>query len=176
LQFNGRVDAGQVFLNWATADELNNSHFEIERSANGTNFSKAGTVASKGGNGNAYNFIDTKPLGAVTFYRLKQVDLDGRATYSRVLLIRSDLDKIGAKITPNPFSGSINISFQLVQEESLMIRLYNQNGQLVKQQVSKAAAGMNTINLSDLNNLPAGNYTVELKGDRTNFRQQVIKH
>ncbi|MBL0134872.1 MAG: T9SS type A sorting domain-containing protein [Chitinophagaceae bacterium] len=176
LQFNGRVDAGQVFLNWATADELNNSHFEIERSANGTNFSKAGSVASKGGNGNSYNFIDTKPLGAVTFYRLKQVDLDGRATYSRVLLIRSDLDKIGAKITPNPFSGSINISFQLVQEESLMIRLYNQNGQLVKQQVSKAAAGMNTINLSDLNNLPAGNYTVELKGDRTNFRQQVIKH
>lgn len=175
LQFNGRVDAGQVYLNWSTADEFNNSHFEIERSTNGSHFTKTGSVAAKGGNGNSYNFVDIRPLGTVNFYRLKQVDLDGRATYSKVLLIRSDLDKIGGKITPNPFNGNINISFQLIQEESLMIRLYNQNGQLVKQQVAKAGAGMNTISLTDLSNLPSGNYTVELKGDRTNFRQQVIK-
>lgn len=175
VQFNGTVNNGIVNLNWTTSQESNNSHFDIERSNNnGSGFEKIGTVSARGGISNSYAFIDTKP-GAVNFYRLKQVDKNGTSSYSKVLLIRGDLDKIKAKITPNPFSNAVNISFQLAKEETVNIRVYNQTGQLVKQQSSKASTGINTISLGDMNNLPAGNYTIELRGETVNFKQQIVK-
>ncbi len=174
VQFNGSVDKGIVSLVWTTSQEISNSHFEIERSSNGRSFEKLGRIAALGGLSNSYNFIDSKP-NVVNFYRLKQVDKNGSISYSKVLLIRGDLDKIAAKVTPNPFRNALNISFQLAKEEAVNIRLYNQTGQLVKQQTSNASKGINTINLGDLNNLPAGNYTIELRGETVNFRQQVVK-
>ncbi len=174
LQFNGRVDNGIVYLNWTTSQEINNSHFDVERSSNGTSFEKIGTVAARGGITNAYSFNDTK-AGTVNFYRLKQVDKNGASTYSKTVLIRGDLDKIVAKVSPNPFSGSVNVSFQSVKAETVSIRLYNQTGQLVKQQSTKINTGINTVNLGDLNSLPAGNYTLELRGETINFKQQVVK-
>ena len=174
LQFNGRVDNGIVYLNWNTSQEINNSHFDVERSSNGTSFEKIGTVAARGGISNAYSFNDTK-AGTVNFYRLKQVDKNGASTYSKTVLIRGDLDKIVAKVSPNPFRGSVNVSFQSDKEETVTIRLFSQTGQLVKQQSTKINTGINTVNLGDLNNLPAGNYTLELRGETINFKQQVVK-
>ena len=174
LQFNGRVDNGIVYLNWNTSQEINNSHFDVERSSNGTSFEKIGTVAARGGISNAYSFNDTK-AGTVNFYRLKQVDKNGTSSYSKTVLIRGDLDKIGAKVSPNPFRGSVNVSFQSNKEETITIRLFSQTGQLVKQQSTKINTGINTVNLGDLNNLPAGNYTLELRGETINFKQQVVK-
>ena len=174
LQFNGRVDNGIVYLNWNTSQEINNSHFDVERSSNGTSFEKIGTVAAHGGISNAYSFNDTK-AGTVNFYRLKQVDKNGASTYSKTVLIRGDLDKIGAKVSPNPFRGSVNVSFQSAKAETVTIRLFSQTGQLVKQQSTKINTGINTVNLGDLNNLPAGNYTLELRGETINFKQQVVK-
>lgn len=174
LQFNGRVDNGIVYLNWNTSQEINNSHFDVERSSNGTAFEKIGSVAARGGIDNAYSFNDTK-AGTINFYRLKQVDKNGTSTYSKTVLIRGDLDKIVAKVSPNPFSGSVNVSFQAAKAETVTIRLYSQTGQLVKQQSTKINTGINTVNLGDLNNLPAGNYTLELRGETLNFKQQVVK-
>jgi len=174
LQFNGRVENGIVYLNWNTSQEINNSHFDVERSSNGTSFEKIGTVSALGGISNAYSFNDTK-AGNVNFYRLKQVDKNGTSTYSKTVLIRGDLDKIVAKVSPNPFNGSVNVSFQSAKAETVTIRLYSQTGQLVKQQSTKINTGINTVNLGDLNTLPAGNYTLELRGETLSFKQQVVK-
>lgn len=174
-QFGGRVNNGVITLNWNTSQEISNSRYEIERSANGTQFSVAGTIPARGTQVAAYSFIDNKPLGTVNYYRLKQVDVNGSVTYSRVILIRSDLDKIIAKITPNPFQNVLNLSFQLQKDENITVRLFSPMGQLVKQQTAKAGNGMNTISLGDLSNLPSGNYTVEITGETVSFRQQVVK-
>lgn len=173
-QFNGRADKGIVYLDWNTSQEVNNSHFDVERSSNGNSFEKIGSVQARGGISNSYSFTDSKP-GPVNFYRLKQVDKNGASTYSRTVLIRGDLDKIGAKISPNPFVGAVNISFQASKKETVTVRLFNQTGQLVKQQSTTVNSGVNTINLNDLSTLPAGNYTIELRGESLQFRQQVVK-
>jgi len=175
VQFNGRVANGVVQLDWTTSQESNNSHFDVERSSNGNSFQKVGTVTARDGSNNQYSFVDTKPSGTVNFYRLKQVDKNGSATYSKVILIRSDLDKIGAKVSPNPFHNAVNVSFQLAKTENIIIRLYNQTGQMVKQVTTRANAGINTINISELSTLPAGNYTLELRGETITARQQVVK-
>lgn len=173
-QFIGRADNGSVHLNWNTSQEINNSHFDIQRSGNGNDFETIGSVKALGGLNNAYQFTDNK-TGTINFYRLKQVDINGTSTYSRVILIRGDLDKIGAKISPNPFRGNLNVSFQLSKEETVTIRLYNQSGQLIKQQITKANSGVNTVNVNDLATLPAGNYTLEVKTTELTHRQQIIK-
>lgn len=173
-QFNGRVNNGVVNLEWSTSQEINNDRFEVEKSKDGNQFSVIGTVAAKGGINNNYSFVDAKP-SAVNFYRLKQVDKDGVFAYSKVLLLRTDLDRIGAKISPNPFRGAMNVSFQADRDETITIRLYNQTGQLVKQQTTRVSNGLNTINVGDLGVLPAGNYTIEVKGSKLNVKQQVVK-
>lgn len=173
--FRGRIDGGKAELTWTTAEEINNSHFEVERSANGQAYSKIGTVQGNGGNNNAYKFTDNGPLNAVNYYRLKQVDIDGKSTYTRTLVLRSDLGAITAKAAPSPFTSFINISYKLKKEENIRIRMIDQSGRVVKTYSTRGGVGVNTINLNGLDNLPNGNYTVELKGETVSFRQLVLK-
>ncbi|MBC7851030.1 MAG: T9SS type A sorting domain-containing protein [Chitinophagaceae bacterium] len=174
-QFNGKMNNGTVKLDWKTADESGNSHFDVERSNTGSTFDKIGTVKALGGVNNEYVFNDTKPMAGANFYRLKQVDVSGLAAYSKTLMIRSDFNDVKAKVSPNPFRGTLNVSFQLSKAETLSVRLYNQTGQLVKQLTSKGTVGINTINMGDLNQFAAGNYTLEVRGETVNHKQQVVK-
>jgi hypothetical protein len=172
--FRGRLDGNKAELTWTTAEEVDNSHFEIERSANGQAYTKIGSVKGNGGTNNSYHFTDNGPLGSINYYRLKQVDIDGDATYTRALVLRSDL-VIAAKAAPSPFTSFINLSYKLQKEENIRIRLIDPVGRIVKTYSTRGGAGVNTINLNGLDNLPKGSYTVELTGETVSFRQQVLK-
>lgn len=81
----GRINQSDIALNWQTDNEMNNSHFDIERSSDGANFFTVGKIASQNGQGtNNYNFIDRFAMDGTNYYRLKEVDLDGRFVYSIV--------------------------------------------------------------------------------------------
>ncbi len=104
VYFQAEASSNDALLKWATATELNNAYFTIERSTNGVQYSAVGQVA---GNGNSsheitYTFTDVNiPAGSV-YYRLKQTDIDGRFTYSGVQRVnRQSADK-ELKIYPNP--------------------------------------------------------------------------
>jgi hypothetical protein len=174
--FKGRLNGDKAELTWTTAEEINNSHFEIERSANGQAYTKVGTVKGNGGNNNVYQFTDNGPLSAINYYRLKQVDVDGQATYARALALRKELGEITAKAAPSPFTSFINLSYKLQKEENIRIRLIDQVGRIVKTYSTRGGAGVNTINLTGLDHLPKGNYTVELTGETVVFRQKVQRN
>ncbi|WP_290797315.1 fibronectin type III domain-containing protein [Flavihumibacter sp. UBA7668] len=102
VDFTGRIEMGQVQLQWKTSLEVSNSHFEVEWSANGHHYQRAGIVnAGRQGNGlNSYNW--TGPIAQpTTWYRIKQVDEDGKFSYSSVLMIRSKEEK-SIRILQNP--------------------------------------------------------------------------
>ena len=82
-----------VELNWSTASEQNNSHFEVERSADALQFSKIGRVNASTNPliKNDYQYLDQSPIPARSFYRLKQVDLDGKFSYSSIIQINGEL-------------------------------------------------------------------------------------
>ncbi len=92
--FNGRVKDGQSFLTWTTAEEQNNSYFEVQKSTNGSNYTSIGKVTPKGGLTNQYDFTDGSTLSSVNYYRLKQVDLDGRSMFSKVLIPQKQPGKV----------------------------------------------------------------------------------
>ena len=84
-----------MHVDWSTYDEMNVDHFEIERSQNGQQIATAGTINANG-NGNSgktdYNWVDPSPLTGTSFYRIKEVDIDGESKYSSV--VRIDFDQV----------------------------------------------------------------------------------
>lgn len=113
--FNAVQRSSKVTLSWETLFELNNDGFEIERRIGSGAYQKIAFVDSKapGGNGDAfsYSFEDatTLPKG-VTYYRLRQVDLDGRATYSEIKAVRTGNGAIVLSVYPNPSRGTTNVA------------------------------------------------------------------
>ena len=174
--FKGKVNGEKAELTWNTSEEFNNSHFDVERSANGQAYTKIGTVKGNGGANNVYQFTDNGPLASVNYYRLKQVDIDGQSTYTRALVLRKELGDITARAAPSPFTSFINLSYKLAKEEKINIRLYDQVGRIVRTWSTRGGTGVNTINLNGLDKLPRGTYTVELTSETVSFRQQVLKH
>jgi hypothetical protein len=89
LYFNAFPKNGWVELNWATASELNNNYFTVERSADGFNWEEvlqtpgAGTTTLQSN----YTKFDTRPLSGLSYYRLKQTDMDGKFSYSNIVSV-----------------------------------------------------------------------------------------
>lgn len=120
--FSATLQNAIVKLDWQTAMELDNSHFEIERSENGVDFTNIGIVH---GSGNSlvirnYQFMDIEfsNLNGIAYYRLKQVDFDGTTSLSEVLAIRmpnmhenfskvEHVDLLGRTVTPQ--NGQLHI-------------------------------------------------------------------
>ncbi len=106
LSFNaGILSNKQISLDWATATEFNNNYFTIERSINGSNWEAVTVIKGAGNSVNElkYNTIDKTPYAGVSYYRLKQTDIDGKIFYSQVRKIQLQ-ENIGTVITafPNP--------------------------------------------------------------------------
>lgn len=173
--FKGYLKEGKAFISWTTTDEVNNSHFEIEKSTSGNNYKTIGTVNGKGSIYNLYNFTDERVTATVNYYRLKQVDIDGRPTYTKVLVLRGDLEARIVKAGPNPFVSNMNVMFRLDKEQTVQLRLIDQSGKQVKLYNTRGNSGTNTYNINDLHNLPKGLYTLELNGEALKLHVQVIK-
>jgi hypothetical protein len=105
--FSATVQSGRSFLSWQTATELNNSHFDVERSDNGRDFVKIGQVAGHGTTTEMKNYIftDSRPVNQLAYYRLRQVDYDGAYEYSKIVVAQANnLSGIQLSVYPNPAS------------------------------------------------------------------------
>lgn len=115
VSFTAQVVAEGVQLNWVTASELNNDFFNVERSANGEQFSSVGKIAGKGTTDerNSYTLIDMYPLDGRSYYRLKQTDFDGTVNYSSIISVLFEGPTAAVmQVYPNPSNGS-EISIEL---------------------------------------------------------------
>ena len=110
LSFKSEAQSSGIELTWQTGEEIGNSHFDVEKSSNAQNFEVIGRVNGQGtvkGKQN-YSFLDSSPKNGLNYYRLKQVDFDGKVEYSRI--IAAQFDGIGVfKAYPNPASHLLTI-------------------------------------------------------------------
>ena len=134
IDFTGRLQKNSVALDWKTSFELNSKGFDIERSYDGQNFEKVGYVTAAG-NSNLtlnYQFIDKSIAQESNYYRLKQLDIDDKFEYSKVVLIKNPLgDKSLFKVLRNPFDDAIDIEFGKVPGGNVRVRLFDEQGRLV---------------------------------------------
>lgn len=103
--FTAKKQNNNILLNWNTASEQNNAYFEAQRSSDGTTFKTIGTIKGNGttNDTHTYSFIDAAPLAGTNYYRINQVDLDGKSTQSTVVAMNEDapLPKFSAYISPD---------------------------------------------------------------------------
>jgi parallel beta-helix repeat protein len=156
-------EADQVRLTWTTTNEKETFRFDVERSADGNHFQKIASLnaTNKSNITNTYTIIDSSPLQAINYYRIKETDIHQKHTYSpimRVLYTASILS-----IYPNPVTDKIIIQSRY-KIEKVVIR--NATGQAVQIETNPAA----TIQLN--NTLPKGYYFVEVDMLK---RQKIVK-
>ena len=163
---------GFIRLNWATASEVNNRGFEVQRSTNATDFASIGW---KDGVGNSsalqnYAFDDrTAKPGVKYHYRLRQVDFDGGARYSNVAtaVLSETVDELSLSVYPNPTDGAFVLSVASPESRKLTIDVYDLAGRRVMQTSAKAEAGTTDLPLT-LNGLAAGAYQLKVNdGEKT---------
>lgn len=118
-EFYGQQSGTVNKLYWVTTEEINNTGFEVEHSADGTTFSYLSFVLSNTANGNSagninYQFTDANPYKGNNYYRLKQVDKDGHTTYTAIVSINSNNHKLmSVTAYPNPLKLGSNLSLNL---------------------------------------------------------------
>jgi hypothetical protein len=158
--FSAVLNDGAVDLSWTTASEANSDHFAVQRSTNaGSSWSVIGTVAAAGNSSGTlnYTYTDNKPAQGTSEYRLQLVDKDGKYTYSEVKSIRTGI-VTSVSVYPNPARDFVNVTLGGNAGESMLIRLFNQSGQvLVEKNISNA--GGTTVPLA-VSSYPEGNYLI----------------
>jgi hypothetical protein len=155
--FYSQKKENSIELTWQVSNETDFKQYEIERGTDGRNFEKIGKVDADGRT--IYNFIDgALPKSSFIFYRLKLIDKDGRFTYSRILLIRTDRT-LDIQLYPNPSAGAVVIQFDSPLSSDASIQVIDISGRVVLQ--TKAASGTNKIMLNG-GSLAAGRYTVRI--------------
>ncbi len=139
ISFTGNATSNGVQLQWTTANEFNNSHFNIQKSSNGINFSTIGKIDGTGNSSSLtnYSFLDSTSLNSIVYYRLQQVDIDGKTSVSSVLVIKNELQSNTLlNIYPNPISGNkLVVNFKNVPVGIYTLSIKNINGVTIHQQV-----------------------------------------
>lgn len=156
LSFNGKLIHGAVQLDWSTASEKNNAHFEIQRSADAVNFFSIGTVAASSNPNivNNYQYTDAFPLAGVSYYKLKQVDLDGKYSFSSIIQINGTVNK---NYSTYSYGGSLHV---LIPESTLnpsVAYIYDASGHIVMKK--QLLAGRTVV---DISGLSTGIYFIQL--------------
>jgi len=136
MSFTTMVKGNIIQLEWTTASEIDNDYFEVERSIDGVSFEVIGRVD---GSDNStlikeYQFFDKNPPESKSvYYRLRQVDYDGAYEFSPIEVVQFEVGNHNISIQPNPMSDQALIHLGKSIEESLLLKIYNINGQLIRQ-------------------------------------------
>ncbi len=146
LSFNAILENKSVNLEWKTANEVNTDYFTVERSSNIISFAPLRKVNAKGTNSNVqtYTTNDLHPLFGTSYYRLKEIDKDGKITYSSIIPITFTAQG-SLIISPNPVHNNIRILFQSKSFSSSTFQITDMAGRTLATQDVKVNIGMNTI-------------------------------
>lgn len=166
--FNARVSNQQALLNWKTLTESNNCRFEIERSTSGSGFKTIADVAGAVNSNTAinYTYTDKNPIPGRSYYRLKQVDCDGKTNYSNVVTVNYTLE--GFSIYPNPALQQIIVDRNT--GGSAIATIIDFAGRVMASQ--KVTGTKETIMISQL--LP-GTYILKLESAKGVHTQKFVK-
>lgn len=158
LYFTGIVKDGEGLLNWATEMEYNNDHFDVQRSATGTDFTTFGSVPSQGNSNSRqlYQYTDPLPFTGYMYYRLKQVDLDGNFHYSPIVILQNNTST-GFAAYPNPATDKFTLVITATRNMNARFELVDQSGRLISVKEMTLLTGVNSY-VWDISRMAGGTY------------------
>jgi hypothetical protein len=173
--FRATATGAAVALTWATASEKNNLGFEVQRSADGETFGKLAWVAGAGSSASArsYSYRDAAPFSGVSYYRLKQLDVDGKVAYSPVATVQMAV-VVASSISayPNPTADKVTVTWPAAETVATRWLLTNAMGQQIHTEMVTAPSNFTL----DLSPYAAGTYYLTvLAGEQVLGRTKVQK-
>jgi len=179
VNWTATYNSGTVALSWTTTMEKNLSHFTIERSNDGIEYTDAAMIITEGNSDVKKNYSFTDKLSAsasgIMYYRLKAVDLDGRTKTSDVRAVRlgKASETVKMIIYPNPATSEVRVTVpQSWQNKAVTYELLNTNGQLMK---SISRPNANQTEIISLSQVPAGMYIMKVSNGVDTGAQAVVK-
>ena len=179
LDFQVQRDNETVLIYWVTAREKDNGQFVVEHSTDGKNYEELSVVKGAGTTAllQQYSIKDTNPNKGMNYYRLKQVDIDGKFEYSFIRSIKFG-DHYSILLAPNPVleGSAMALNVQSENESELTMSIFNTLGQLMLQKQISAVKGDNQLYL-ELSSLPKGIYALQCQSgtDLIETQQIIIK-
>ncbi len=170
-KFEYSLQNNDVKILWETANEYKSDYYEIERSIDATKFEKIGLVKAAGNSASTrkYSFVDSKP-NYFNHYRLKQVDLDGKITYSKILFVKVPQAN-PLKVIVNPVVNNIQLQLGFEVSKVKAINIFDLMGRKVK-----SFSGIINLQKLDMANISLGKYILELyTTDGKMYSTQFVK-
>lgn len=165
-----------VTVSWTTVSEVNNKYFILQHSSDGITFSAIDSVsATNHQNGYSYSDVDSHPSAGNNYYRLVQVDIDGKTTYFDVLkVVVSNSPQSGLRISPNPVVSVVMLQLSHPETGDLQVVLSDIQGRVLRSwKFSKT--GISWQQTLDLGAIPKGSYTLQVRGTSLRETQQFVK-
>jgi Secretion system C-terminal sorting domain len=146
-----------VLLTWTTASEQNSDKFEIQRSTNSIDWVVIDNVAAAGNSDVLRNYQYLDLNGGAAFYRIRQVDKDGRFVYTAIKRVDCKVSQFGITLFPVPTSDKLTVVIKTDRAVKTDLQVVDINGRIVSRTVTQINKGNNNIILN-VSQLPAGQY------------------
>jgi len=181
LYFKGETTASSVDLYWETATEQNNDYFDIERSTDGVNYTELKRIKSKALRGNSssnlkYNVTDENPIKGISYYRLKQTDLDKKFQYSSIISIDFLSKESSISFFPNPNNGELFVNYINIENKDAILTIKNTLNNIIYTGTVNADASNGNKIFTMPEEMPPGIYFYNLLINDKSFTQKIILH
>jgi hypothetical protein len=165
-----------VQLKWTTASEQNNFHFDIERSTDGKVFSNIGRRSGAGNSNVAidYSFSDYNPAAGINYYRLNQVDLDGKATLSNPIAVNMGFEGLAMQVFYSANAADLKINITSDQDSKGQFIVYSVSGQKIVEQSLTLTKGNNDFSIS-MPDFGSGVYIAAYKNGNQLVNKKFVK-
>lgn len=176
VEWKGKNEPKSNVLNWLTASESNSSHFEIERSDDSQKFTSIGQVKAAGQSSQKqfYSFTDANPL-LVSYYRLKQVDLDNKVAFSSVITLQKQKNAFKINnLYPSLVHDKLTLDVSTPNTKSLELSIVDVLGRTIwSKQISNFEGDL--VETIDVGTLNSGAYFLHIRNESSVLNQQFIK-
>jgi Secretion system C-terminal sorting domain len=173
-EFKAKAVGKNAVLTWSTATEINNSGFDIEKSLDGINFSKIDFVKGNGNSNVLLSYISVdNDFSQSAFYRLKQIDFDGKIEYSRI--VQLEKSKSGTiKMYPNPIINNATLNIEITSEISdvVDVSVMDISGRVIYKNKYEATSNAISVPTQDL---ARGLYLVKVQNGLNISIQKIVK-
>ena len=156
-------------LEWTTAFEHNSQVFVVEKSMDGVSYENAGIIEAAGESANetGYRFLDVGVNDKKIYYRLRQMDLDGTASFSQTIMVKKELSNqfMVVAMSRTVTNDLFELTVDLMDDAQMTYRVKNKKGELVQENTTDFEFGLNDIRLN-LEDESEGTYLIELQIDQ----------
>lgn len=177
VSFNAAKQSNGVQLTWNVTNEVNVRSYEVEKSINGSRFSKIGEVPFKASSNamNQYQFYDGSLLSNNAFFRIRQVDIDGKSMYSSVVSISTNETGSKLSVHPNPVKSQASIVLGAMSNQQTMLVVCDMQGKVLTKRSIELQRGQNVIPADSFIQLPGGTYILTAKVDGVLLQTKFAK-